>query len=122
MFDNVPSILVGEGWHNYHHTFPWDYKSAEYGFKLNFSTLFIHFFAMVGWAYEMKTVSHKLLVDRVNRTGDGSHPLHERNSGNKNEDTGDASKRSYWGWGDENISKEDIEITETVFPLRTHRG
>lgn len=78
---------------------------------------------MIGWAYDMKTVSHKLLVDRINRTGDGSHPLHNKiSSNNNNQDTEDISSRSYWGWGDENLRKEDIEITETVFPLKTCRG
>ncbi|XP_034247036.1 stearoyl-CoA desaturase 5-like isoform X2 [Thrips palmi] len=27
----VAYITFGEGWHNYHHVFPWDYKAAELG-------------------------------------------------------------------------------------------
>lgn len=51
------SVLVslaafGEGWHNYHHVFPWDYKTSEFGdYKFNISTGFIDFFAKIGWAY-----------------------------------------------------------------------
>lgn len=42
-------ITIGEGWHNYHHTFPWDYKAAELGhFSLNLSCAFIDFFAKIG--------------------------------------------------------------------------
>ncbi|CAG2104738.1 unnamed protein product, partial [Medioppia subpectinata] len=35
----------GEGYHNYHHTFPWDYSASELDWKYNwnFSTLFIDF-------------------------------------------------------------------------------
>ncbi|CAL7934093.1 unnamed protein product [Xylocopa violacea] len=25
----VPLLIAGEGWHNYHHAFPWDYRSSE---------------------------------------------------------------------------------------------
>ncbi|CAL8145719.1 unnamed protein product [Orchesella dallaii] len=70
----VSVLTGGEGWHNYHHVFPWDYKAAElptYGF--NWSTGFIDFFAWIGWAYDLKTVSKKRVLQRVNRTGDGSH-------------------------------------------------
>lgn len=27
----ISLIACGEGWHNYHHVFPWDYKAAELG-------------------------------------------------------------------------------------------
>lgn len=66
--------LVGEGWHNYHHTFPWDYKAAEFGWKLNFSTMFIDFFAAIGWAWDLKTASPKMLEERIRRTGEVSCP------------------------------------------------
>lgn len=45
----VAFVALGEGWHNYHHVFPWDYKTAELGdYGLNFSTAFIDFFAKIG--------------------------------------------------------------------------
>ena len=25
-------VAVGEGWHNYHHVYPYDYKASEFGF------------------------------------------------------------------------------------------
>ncbi|CAL8145728.1 unnamed protein product [Orchesella dallaii] len=45
----VSVLTGGEGWHNYHHAFPWDYKTAElptYGY--NWSTGFIDFLRGLG--------------------------------------------------------------------------
>nr|ABX71813.1 acyl-CoA-delta9-4-desaturase [Dendrolimus punctatus] len=72
----VSLVVLGEGFHNYHHTFPWDYKTAELGdCTLNFSKIFIDFTSKVGWAYDLKTVSTDVIQKRVKRTGDGSHAL-----------------------------------------------
>lgn len=86
----VALLALGEGWHNYHHVFPWDYKTSEFGnYMKNFTTLFIDFFAWLGWAYDRKTVSTDMIKKRVERTGDGSHNV--------------------WGWGDKDQPKEDQE-------------
>lgn len=51
----VSIAALGEGWHNYHHVFPWDYKTGELGnYTFNPSTGFIDFFAKLGWAYDSK--------------------------------------------------------------------
>lgn len=85
----------GEGWHNYHHVFPWDYKTSElskygYNFTIGFIDLFakigryellIYFsqfstkylFSSKGWAYDLKTVSEETIRKRMLRTGDGSN-------------------------------------------------
>jgi stearoyl-CoA desaturase (delta-9 desaturase) len=76
----VAVLTYGEGWHNYHHTFPWDYKAAELKYFINPTTAFIDFFAKIGWATELKTLSNDIVKSRAMRTGDGSHPI--------------------WGWGD----------------------
>lgn len=47
----VSLAALGEGWHNYHHVFPWDYRTSELG-RLNISTKFIDIFARIGWAYD----------------------------------------------------------------------
>ncbi|KAH8247057.1 hypothetical protein KR032_008292 [Drosophila birchii] len=87
---SVAILAFGEGWHNYHHVFPWDYKTAELGqYSLNFTTAFIDFFAKIGWAYDLKTVSTDIIKKRVKRTGDGTHAT--------------------WGWGDADQPKEEIE-------------
>lgn len=37
------------GWHNYHHVFPYDYKTSEHGtYWFNFTTAFIDFMAKLG--------------------------------------------------------------------------
>lgn len=49
---------LGEGWHNYHHVFPWDYKTSELGrYGYNWTTAFIDMFAHIGWAYDCRTVT-----------------------------------------------------------------
>lgn len=94
---SVSVFALGEGFHNYHHTFPWDYKTAELGNnRLNFTTNFINFFAKIGWAYDLKTVSDEIIKNRVNRTGDGSHYL--------------------WGWGDKDLDKEEIKQAIRINP------
>jgi stearoyl-CoA desaturase (delta-9 desaturase) len=72
----VAIVALGEGWHNYHHVFPWDYKTAELGdYGYNFTTAFIDFFAWLGWAYDLKVASPELVRKRALRTGDGSHEV-----------------------------------------------
>jgi len=47
----VSLLAMGEGWHNYHHVFPWDYKTGEFGnYSLNITTGFIDFCAWLGLA------------------------------------------------------------------------
>lgn len=60
---------LGEGFHNYHHTFPWDYSASELGWNFNFSTVFIDFCAIIGQAYDRKSVSSSVIQDRIDRTG-----------------------------------------------------
>ncbi|OXU32085.1 hypothetical protein TSAR_007842 [Trichomalopsis sarcophagae] len=69
----VSFFALGEGWHNYHHAFPWDYKAAELpSYGLNLTTAFIDFFASIGWAYNLKTPS-KEVIERVSLSkGDGT--------------------------------------------------
>lgn len=62
---------IGEGFHNYHHTFPWDYASSEYGIRYNITTAFIDLMAWLGLAYDLKTVSPEIIRDRKLRTGEG---------------------------------------------------
>ena len=70
---------LGEGYHNYHHTFPWDYSASEWGwrFNFNFTTLCIDFFAWTGLAYDLKTASREIVKKRRNRCGDGTKVLVE---------------------------------------------
>ena len=44
----VTVVAIGEGFHNYHHTFPFDYRASEWGSRLNITTAFIDLMAMTG--------------------------------------------------------------------------
>ncbi|XP_060803855.1 acyl-CoA Delta(11) desaturase [Amyelois transitella] len=68
----VSVVAMGEGWHNYHHTFPWDYKAAELGYTLNLTTLILDMFASIGWAYDLKVASSSLVHTVAKNRGDGS--------------------------------------------------
>lgn len=105
----VAICAFGEGWHNYHHVFPWDYKAAELGnYKMNFTTAFIDFFSLIGWAYDMKTVPSSVVQKRAARTGDGTkyksasqHHVHNHEG-------------AKWGWGDQDMDPEEIREVEII--------
>ncbi|XP_017320070.1 stearoyl-CoA desaturase b [Ictalurus punctatus] len=69
----VAFSAVGEGFHNYHHTFPYDYATSEHGGFLNFTKVFIDLMCYIGLAQDCKKPSHDTIMARVKRTGDGSH-------------------------------------------------
>lgn len=69
----VSISAIGEGFHNYHHTFPYDYSASELGMRFNLTTMLINFMAKIGWAYDLKRVSPNVLKQRIERTGDGTH-------------------------------------------------
>nr|AMM72862.1 stearoyl-CoA desaturase-1 [Acanthogobius hasta] len=69
----VAFSAIGEGFHNYHHTFPYDYATSEFGCKVNLTTCFIDLMCWLGLAYDAKRVSRELIHTRIQRTGDGSH-------------------------------------------------
>ncbi|XP_066256674.1 acyl-CoA Delta-9 desaturase-like [Euwallacea similis] len=97
----VSVLALGEGWHNYHHTFPWDYKAAELGqYSVNLSTLLIDSFAKIGWAYDLKSVSEEMVKKRIVRTGDGSHGV--------------------WGWGDQDQPNDDYKDAIITYRKEKH--
>ncbi|VDK47999.1 unnamed protein product [Cylicostephanus goldi] len=61
---------VGEGGHNFHHTFPQDYRASEYSMKLNWTCLFIDAFAAIGWVYDRKFVSEEYVQRQCDKHGD----------------------------------------------------
>lgn len=69
----VALFAVGEGWHNYHHAFPWDYRASELGSPLNVTGYLIDLLAKVGVVYDRKQATHNMIKNRVLRTGEGSH-------------------------------------------------
>jgi len=65
----VSVLAMGEGFHNYHHTFPYDYGTSEWGFRLNVTTRFINAMAKLGFAYDLRTASPSVVAARAARTG-----------------------------------------------------
>lgn len=61
---------LGEGWHNYHHTFPYDYRTSEFPWTINFTTMFIDFFVWLGWAWDAKTVSQETIERKKLNSGE----------------------------------------------------
>ncbi|KAJ8674811.1 hypothetical protein QAD02_010597 [Eretmocerus hayati] len=69
----VSFFAMGEGWHNYHHTFPWDYKTSEFGgYGLNLTTGFIELMSLLGLAYDLKTPSKEVVHKVTLNKGDGT--------------------------------------------------
>jgi len=62
----VENVLVsfgtfGEGYHNFHHTFPWDYRAAEGNLPFTISTKFINWMAAIGQAYNLKQTNPRMI-------------------------------------------------------------
>lgn len=64
-------IALGEGWHNYHHTFPWDYKNTEFG-RFNLVAFFINLMARCGLAYDLKSTNEEMIRRFLANRGDGT--------------------------------------------------
>uniref|UniRef100_A0A0V0GDS0 Putative fatty acid desaturase n=1 Tax=Triatoma dimidiata TaxID=72491 RepID=A0A0V0GDS0_TRIDM len=107
---SVAIVAFGEGWHNYHHAFPWDYKTSEFsGYKFNFTTAFIDLFARIGWAYDLKTAPLDMIEKRANRCGDGSREmlLHNKKEKHRHSHIGEL-----WGWDDQDMTTEEKQMAE----------
>lgn len=111
-------LAFGEGWHNYHHVYPFDYKVSELPhYWCNFTIPFIDFFAWLGWAYDLKTVSDDMIRRRVLRTGDGSH----RYSKEVTEQKTTKELLDAYNANNNNISEEESErLRQNVARIRDH--
>ena len=67
----VRHLLMGDGFHNYHHAFPWDYSTSEFGINKVFNpvTATIDLFAWSGWAWDLKKVSASLVERKKAQEG-----------------------------------------------------
>jgi stearoyl-CoA desaturase (delta-9 desaturase) len=105
-------LTYGEGWHNYHHVFPWDYKISEHGFSFfNWSTAFIELSAWLGWAYDLKTASSQMVEYKVKR----SHPIYGKQE-IADGDSLNSEKLPSWGLDDEDTPEEDYKMVMTLRP------
>lgn len=121
----LPTLLASSGYRSNsllnlfyfsnQHVYPWDYKVSELPrYWCNFSIPFLDFFAWLGWATDLKTVSDEMIRKRVLRTGDGSHRyskekadaktakelLEAYNNNNNNNEEEDDHVDTLWGWGE----------------------
>ena len=79
----VHLISLGEGSHNYHHTFAYDYRGSERKFWewYNPSTLFIKICHLVGLAYDLKRPSGVLVANVARERGQPEYVEALRNKG-----------------------------------------
>lgn len=63
----VSVTTFGEGYHNYHHTFPWDYSAAELNYGFNLNRKMIDLTAWLGLAYNLKRPSPSLILSARKR-------------------------------------------------------
>lgn len=124
----VSFVTVGEGWHNYHHAFPWDYRAAEYGTSFSFTTFMIDILAWFGLAYDLRTTPDHMVHSRALRSGDGSHskynnedvpPPNEADldiNGNLTtvKHKHEIEDKSAWLFGDENNNNDEVKIEKTI--------
>ena len=61
--------LASSRFHNFHHVFPWDYSTSEFGMQPNMTKMFIDAMAYIGWAYDLKRASAVMIRARALRTG-----------------------------------------------------
>ena len=67
----VNVLTHGEGWHNYHHTFPSDYCGPETNFlEYDLTRYIIDSFAKIGWVYDRKISSDSLVNMTIDKRGD----------------------------------------------------
>ena len=73
-------LSMGEGNHNYHHVFPYDYRSNEKEYWEYFDPIshFIHITQMLGLTYDCKKASPRVVMGIVRRKGIPAHFDHPR--------------------------------------------
>jgi stearoyl-CoA desaturase (delta-9 desaturase) len=52
-------VAVGEGWHNYHHAYPYDYRASEFNWnsEWNPTTIVLDCLSFLGLVWNKKTAS-----------------------------------------------------------------
>lgn len=113
----VAALTQGEGWHKYHHAFPWDYKAAELGnYRLNLTTSFIHLMVLLGQAYDLKAVSEEMIQKKGKRSGDGTWTIHLETKSVETE--WNHQQGALWGWNDKYMDGDDKKDIKTFNNLK----
>ncbi|TFJ81352.1 hypothetical protein NSK_007313 [Nannochloropsis salina CCMP1776] len=68
----VSVVAIGEGWHNWHHRYPYDYAASEFGISRQFNPTkaFIDFFAAIGMVSNRKRATGAWAKLRESRAKD----------------------------------------------------
>lgn len=102
----VSIVGYGEGFHNYHHTFPQDYAQSEWGARyFNIAKGFIDIAACVGLAYDRIKISPEQVLLRRRRTGDLSLHGHSHVSHLHDDDDVDVRYEEDYDWEHEQYMK-----------------
>lgn len=64
----VAYVTFGEGYHNYHHSFPWDYATSEWAPIFNITKYFIEFMEKIGQAYDLKRATKDTVESMKHKT------------------------------------------------------
>ncbi|GMR47693.1 hypothetical protein PMAYCL1PPCAC_17888, partial [Pristionchus mayeri] len=67
---------VGEGGHNFHHSFPQDYRASELSYMTNWTRALIDGLANLGLVYDRKTVSDASIKSLSQKKGDRTGHWH----------------------------------------------
>ena len=67
-------LTVGESYHNFHHTFPYDYSISELGKTFNQSKFFIDLMAWLGLAYDLRLAKEEFIKKTKERNKE-SNPI-----------------------------------------------
>ena len=56
----VSAVAIGEGWHNWHHKYPFDYAASEFGWdkQRNWTKVFLDVMGMMGLATDFKRATY----------------------------------------------------------------
>ncbi len=68
----VSIAAIGEGFHNYHHCFPYDYTTSEFGISCNATSCIIDIAAALGLVWDRKRANPDSIQARKTRTGEYS--------------------------------------------------
>ncbi|XP_070167007.1 (11Z)-hexadec-11-enoyl-CoA conjugase-like [Polyergus mexicanus] len=63
-------LTLADGWHNFHHAYPWDYRMSEFGNFTGTPAYLLDFFAYIGLAYDLKTASPNIIREHMKKDGD----------------------------------------------------
>ncbi|XP_078037401.1 delta(9)-fatty-acid desaturase fat-7-like [Augochlora pura] len=61
-------VTLGDGFHNYHHAFPWDYRMTDTPYS--FSAKMLELFAYMGLVYDLKIATPRIVHGHRKRHGD----------------------------------------------------